>query len=160
MDKQEFIRLAELYMDTVYRIARAGSRSDADAEDITQNTFLKLLGRKGSFNGDEHARRWLIKVAVNEGNMLWRKRKREDCFETVDTLSVPDDFTEKDHELMSALLKLPPKYRQVLQLYYFEDYSSREIAQLLSISDDTVRTRLSRARVMIKKELNHDSSGC
>lgn len=154
MDKQEFTRLAELYMDTVYRVARISSRNDADAEDITQTTFLKLLSHKGMFNDDDHAKRWLIKVAVNESNLLWRKRRREDCLETDVEQAVPDDFTDKDYELMSALTQLSPEYRQIVHLFYFEDYSAKEISKIMNISDENVRTRLSRARKMLKQFLD------
>ena len=154
MDKQEFTRLAELYMDTVYRVARTGSRNDADAEDITQTTFLKLLSHSGRFNDDDHARRWLIRVAVNESNLLWRRRRREDCLETDEELTVQYDLTEKDSELFSALAQLPQEYRQIVHLYYFEDYSTKEIAKLMNISDENVRTRLSRARKMLKQVLD------
>ena len=154
MDKAEFSRLAQLYMDTVYRIARSGSRNESDAEDITQNTFLKLLQRRNLFKDDKHARRWLIRVAVNEGNMLWRKRKHEDCLEATEEIAIPDDFTDKDEELIQALIHLPVGYRQVVHLYYFEDYSTKEIAKLLNISDDTVRTRLTRARRKLRELLN------
>ena len=154
MDKAEFNRLTELYMDTVYRVARSGSRNESDAEDITQNTFLKLLQRKKLFNDDDHARRWLIRVAVNEGNMLWRKRKHEDCLEATEEIAVSDDFTDNDNKLLKALAQLTPEYRQAVHLYYFEDYSTKEIAKLLNISDDTVRTRLSRARRKLRELLN------
>ena len=156
MDKLEFNRLAGLYMDTVYRVARAGSRNNADAEDITQNTFLKLLQRSKAFNDDDHARKWLIRVAVNESNQLWRRRKHEDCPASEEEPAISDDFTEKDIELMTVIAQLPPEYRQVLHLYYFEDYRTKEIAKLLKVSDDTVRARLSRARKTLKGLLNGD----
>lgn len=162
MDNREFKRLADLYLDTVYRIALGSCGSTADAEDIVQNTFVKLLEYKKKFRDDEHAKRWLIRVAVNEGHMLWRKRSRErtipleDAAPLEEMASFSEALSQDESDLLAALDELPRKYRQILHLFYFEGYSSKEIAQILEISDENVRTRLQRARKQLKEILKGD----
>ncbi len=162
MDNREFSRLIELYLDTVYRIALSSSRNEADAEDIVQNTFVKLLEQHKKFKDDEHAKRWLIRVAINETHMLYRKRKREDvaineeAFSLGKTASFSEELSPDENELMAALDLLSVKYRQIVHLFYFEGYSTREISQILEISEENVRTRLLRARKQLKDLLKGD----
>lgn len=78
MDTKEYERLVNLYLNSIYRVAFNGYACSSDAEDVTQNTFIKLWERKEDFPDDDYARRWLIRVAVNECKSLWRtawKRK-------------------------------------------------------------------------------------
>ena len=162
MDNREFNRLAELYLDTVYRVALCSCKNAADAEDIVQNTFIKLLEYKKKFNDDEHAKKWLIRVAVNEGHLLWRKRSHEntvslDSSENIPEISIGDVFSEDERILLEAVNALPPKYHQVIHLFYFEGYSTREIAEILEISEENVRTRLLRARKQLKEKFQGDS---
>lgn len=157
MNNKEFTRLAEMYMDTVYRIAIASCKSQADAEDIVQNTFMKLLERKTRFNDSDHARRWLIRVAVNESHMLWRKRQREKVAAEDETASVfYENLAEDDAYLIEAINALPDKYRQIIHLYYFEDYSTKEIAEIENMTQENVRTCLVRARKQLREILKEE----
>lgn len=157
MKNKEFNLLAEKYLDTVYRVAVSSCKSEADADDIVQNTFLKLLKRKTKFNNEEHAKRWLIRVAVNEAHLLWRKRQREmEVPETETDFVFSDDLTADDVALMEAINALPDKNRQIIHLYYFEGYSTKEIAQLVNLTPDNVRACLSRARKQLKEILKED----
>ena len=72
MDTQEYERLAEKYLDCIYRVAVNGCNTIADAEDVVQNTFVKLWERTENFEDEDYARKWLIRVAVNECHSLWR----------------------------------------------------------------------------------------
>ena len=72
LETKEYERLASAYLDTIYRVAVNGCKNHADAEDVVQNTFMKLLEKENRFEDDNHARKWLIRVAVNECNSLWR----------------------------------------------------------------------------------------
>ena len=71
MEIQEYKRLTDLYIDTVYRVALNGCKNKYDADDMVQETFIKLLKCKKTFTNDEHARNWLIRVTINECNSLW-----------------------------------------------------------------------------------------
>ena len=68
MNHTEYQRLATLYLDTIYRVALNGCNNHADAEDVVQNTFLKLLRAENEFTDDDHVRKWLLRVAINECN--------------------------------------------------------------------------------------------
>ena len=153
MDTNEYERLTSLYLDSIYRVALNGCRNYADAEDVVQNTFLKLWNRKEDFESDEHARKWLIRVAINDCNSLWRSSwKRRTTY--LDELSQEPVFSTPEKScLYSAIMELPAKYRQIIYLYYFEDYSVKEVAQIMGISESAVQTRLLRARQKIKERL-------
>lgn len=153
MNRWEFNRLAELYIDTVYRIALNGCLGTNDAEDVVQSVFLKLWQSKTEFNDDEHAKRWLIRVAVNECNSLWRSPWRKNTLPIDEASNLPSFSTPEKSELYYAVKELPPKYRQVVYLYYFEGYSTNETAEILKISVSAVQTRLMRARKFLKERL-------
>lgn len=157
----EYTRIVQAYMDTVYRIAINYAKSVHDAEDVVQNTFVKLLTRKVDFRDEEHIRRWLIRVAVNECNNLcssyWRRN-----VDSMDAIGAGMEFTAQEPEsgaaseyssLYDAVRMLPPKCRIVVHLFYYEGYSSKEIADILHIREATVRTRLVRARKLLKEQL-------
>ena len=153
MDKKEYEQLATLYLDSVYRVALSGCRNSADAEDVVQNTFIKLWERQEPFEDGDHTRKWLIRVAVNECHSLWRTpwMKRTDYLEEM--TAEPAGSMPERSELYYAVLELPVKYRQVVYLYYYEDYSVKEIAELVKLSEATVQIRLFRARQKLKETL-------
>lgn len=140
--------LFRLYKDDVYRLALSYTRNPQEAEDVCQTVFLKLLEQRRITPGKERA--WLIQVTANQCRSLlrsaWWKRTAplEDC-----TAAAP----ETDNEIFAALMAVPPKYRVVLYLHYYECNTSAEIGKLLHISPSTVTTRLSRGRKMLKEIL-------
>ncbi len=127
MNESRFTALAERYMDMVYRIALNALGSAADAEDVTQNVMLRLYRSDPDFESEEHARRWLIRVAVNESKRLvglpWKKR--EASLEEVLNASAEEDDLQKS--LIRKVAGLPPKYRVAMYLYYFEGYSVKAV---------------------------------
>lgn len=149
MDRTEFTRLTAKYLPAVYKTALCSCRNTADAEDIVQETFCALLGSGLSFPDDESVKRWLLKVAVNKSRDLFRsawRRKTVPLDEAADADDGSAEMSPEETQLFRAMKQLPVKYRHVLHLFYYEEYSTREIAQILQISEGTVRTRLSRAR--------------
>ena len=136
------------YKDDVYRLALSYTRNPSEAEDVCQSVFLKLLEQKSIIPGKE--RSWLMQVTANQCRSLlrcawWKKTAPlEEC-----TLVAP----EKGNDVLTALLTVPPKYRVVLYLHYYECFSTREIGELLHINQSTVTTRLSRGREMLKELL-------
>lgn len=150
---QEYKRLTDLYIDTVYRVALNGCKNKYDADDIVQETFIKLLKCKRKFESDEHARNWLIRVTINECNNMWNSSWYKKVTLTDEQKDVPV-FTDSDKsELYELVMKLTPKYRQVIYLYYFEEFSIKEVSDILKISQTAVSTRLQRARNMLKEQL-------
>ena len=153
MDTKEFERLTTLFLDCIYRVAFSGCRNYTDAEDVVQNTFLKLLQRKENFAEDTQAKYWLIRVTMNECKSLWRTPWTQRVTSTEELFCEPAFETPEQSELYYAVRELPVKYRQVVHLYYFEDYNVKEIAGILKISETAVQTRLLRARQKLKEKL-------
>lgn len=136
------------YRDDVYRLAVSYTRNTAEAEDVCQTVFLKLLENPDIAPGRERA--WLMQVTANTCRDLLRSAwwKRTVPLETLGTIP----RTEID-ETALLLRKLPPKYRVVLYLHYYEQYTTQEIAKLLQIPAGTVSTRLRRGREQLKTML-------
>jgi RNA polymerase sigma-70 factor (ECF subfamily) len=149
MTDEQFTALAQTYMDTVFRLAYSYMKSKADADDITQNVLLKLYTRDKPFESPEHIRNWLIRVTLNECKSAFRTlwRKTEDIADYANTLTMP---TQEHRELFELVMSLPMKYRVVLYLFYYEGYTTAQIAQALHIQDATVRTHLTRGRQKLK----------
>lgn len=156
MDTKEYERLASKYLNCIYRVALNSCRNCADAEDIVQNTFMKLWKRVDGFDDDEHARKWLIRVAVNECNSLWRSPWKKYMISIEEPKEEPVFSTTEKSNLYYAVKELPLKYRQIVHLYYFEEYSIKEIAQVMELSETAVQTRLLRARQKLKEKLKED----
>ncbi|WP_157764047.1 RNA polymerase sigma factor [Paenibacillus borealis] len=146
---EEYItRMIHKHSDMVLRLALASVRNMADAQDICQDVFIRLYKHQPEFSDPEHERAWLIRVTVNRSrDMLrspWRRR--------VASTSPPQlpITREEDRDVVEAVLRLPAKYRMVIHLYYFESYSTSEIAEMLGSKESTVRTQLRRARDQLK----------
>lgn len=153
MDAFKFNAITEQYIDVVYRVTLSYCKNKSDAEDAVQNTFVKLLKSDTEFNDDEHIRKWLIKVAVNEckniSKSFWHRN-----ITSFDELDTEPEYTQSDErELFEEVMKLPKKYSVVLHLYYYEGYNVKEIAQILDITESNVQTRLMRARNKLKEKL-------
>ena len=149
LTERQFTDAAERYLDMVYRIALNWFRNPADAEDAAQNAMLRLWRTDTEFQGEDHLRHWLVRVALNECKRMsahpWRKRtvSLDQCPEPV--FSDPARQT-----LYQEVMELPAKYRVPLYLYYYEGYKTAEIARLTGEREGTVRSRLSRARGKLK----------
>lgn len=147
------------YKGSVFRLAYGYLRNRADADDVVQEVFLKLHRYGDTLQGDEHVKRWLLRVTVNECTSVYRalRRRPEDIDDYVDTLAAPDSAEAadpRDSQLVRRLLALPTRYRAPLYLYYFEGYSTHEVAGLLGVPDATVRTRLARGRARLRDVLD------
>ena len=152
MTDQQFAPLAQRYMDTIFRIAYSYLRSQADADDVTQDVLIQLYKTETAFESDDHLKHWLIRVTVNRCKNIFRSpwRKVEDIADYENSLT----FEAPEHrELFDAVMALDKRYRLPVLLYYYEGYSQKEIAGLLSLPEETVRTRLFRARGKLKATL-------
>lgn len=153
MTEQEFSRLAGLYRTSVYRAAYCYTKNSADAEDITQEAFFKLFTAEIGFETDEKAKAWLIRTAINRCKDLRKSlRYRLTVREDEAAEAVCSDEKAED-SLLPLIMKLKPKSRCVLYMYYYEEYSVKEIAGLLKEKKTTVTTRLMRARRQLKELL-------
>lgn len=136
------------YRDDVYRLALSYTRSTQEAEDVCQNVFVKLMEQTSIQPGKEKA--WLMQVTANQ----CRNLLRSSWWRTTTELDESIVFeTPGQSEIYLAVMGLKPKYRVVVYLRYYEQYTTQEIAELLKVKQSAVTTRLSRAREMLKKEL-------
>lgn len=155
MSKEEFTAFAAKYMDTIYRVAYSWTKNPDDANDVTQDVLIQLFKTPKEFESDSHLKNWLIRVTVNQCKMLFRSpwNKIEDIGKYADTLG----FEEESHlALFQAVMNLDKKYRVPILLFYYEGYSTSEIASILKIPEKTVSTRLFRAKAKIKDYLKEE----
>jgi len=152
LTKEEFVRLAQLYADAVFRLAFSYLKSRPDADDVTQTALLRLYETDKSFQNDAHVKNWLLRVAANECKTRWRSPwGRMECYEDAAAGMTFEDKPCSD--LFQAIMALDQKYRTVIVLYYYEGYDIAEISRLLGVPKGTVGTRLSRAREQLKTYL-------
>lgn len=153
MDQIHFTRAVERHQDMVYRLALHSLGAPQDADDAVQEVFLRLYQRAEPFDSPEHLRRWLLRVTVNYCRDVLKSpwRRRRVSLESLPEL--PAFQREEERALYQAVMALPEKYRTVLDLFYYEELSVREIAGLLHIQVSAVTTRLSRARGKLKNAL-------
>lgn len=146
------LTLFQRYKDPVYRLALSMTGSPADAEDVCQTVFLKLLEKQPELPL-EREKAWLLQVAANECRSLWRRLRRRPTvpLEEVLNLAAP-----QGEPLLRRVMELPHKEQAVLYLHYYEGFSTREVGKLLHISQSAVTTRLLRARKKLKEALGED----
>lgn len=138
--------------DLVYRTCFAYMKNKADAEDVTSDVFVKALSVHFIFNDLSHERKWLVTVSINlckDRLKSWWKKK---------TSAIDDDVFEigkndKKDELLELILKLSPKYKDVIILHYYMGYKTDEVAAILKKPSSTVRNNLKEAREILKKDL-------
>lgn len=144
------------YQNRLFAAAFSVCRDPADAEDAVQDTFIKYYSLRKEFADEEHIRAWLMRVTVNRAKDLsasfWR-RSRVSWEEYMATLPFEEP---EDSRLFEAVMRLPEKYRVVIHLFYYEEYSVSEIAQLLHSREGTVKSRLSRGRTLLKTMLKEE----
>ena len=153
METKEYQRLVNLYLDMVYRVALNGCKNTYDADDVVQDTFLKLLKCRKPFDSDEHIRNWLIRVTINECKRFWTSPWKTRIVPLDENIEEPFIWEPEQSALYDKVMELTPKYRETVYLYYFEDFSVKEIADILTISETAVQTRLQRARQKLKEVL-------
>jgi RNA polymerase sigma-70 factor (ECF subfamily) len=149
---QRVKRLFEEHKDMVYRVALSYTGNTHDAQDVCQEVFLRLIKwidriKEGAERG------WLTKVTVNCCKNLRSSYSRCNTRELLETDAVSQP---KDDSLIETIMLLPGEYRIVVYLFYYEEYSTKEIAKLLHISQSAVTTRLHRARQQLRRKLKEE----
>jgi len=144
----------DVYGDMVYRVAMTIVKNPTDAQDVFQETFLKLVRYRETIESEEHLKAWLIRVATNCAKSLvtssWYQKTEE---LSQDLREEQTQESEQSAGLIEHLKKLPDKYRMVLYLFYYEEYSVKEIGGILVKKESTVKSLLSRGRDMLRTEL-------
>lgn len=154
MDEQEFARQYKAYAQMLYKIAYVYFGTQQDAEEMVQETFIRLCCHAPCFENETHEKAWLIRVITNlcknECKSAWKKRveRREEVEPPTQVLQEPD------RELLALVVGLPEKYKAPVYLYYYEQYTVGEIAQMLGLSVSAVKMRLKRGREQLRLELD------
>lgn len=154
-DRAEAQRLVDTYSDLILRLSYTYLGSTDDAQDICQTVFLKLLQHPPAFRDGGHERAWVIRTAVNLCKDCLKSRWRRTTVSLDAAEGVPAPQPEEG-SLLGAVALLPPKYRTVIYLYYYEGYSAKEIAALLGEKPATVFTRLDRGRRQLRTYLEQE----
>lgn len=170
-DPEAIARFVDIYSSFVYRLALRIVRDPIDAEDVLQETFLKVLQNIHSFEGRSKLSSWLYRIVVNEALLTLRKRKpyleldtstsesddNDEPMEIVDWCCLPEEVllsVESKKALEEVVQKLPDIYRLVFILRDIEQLSIKETAEALGISEANVKIRLMRARMYLRQELS------
>ena len=155
MDMREAEALVARHAQAVYRLAYARTGSREDAEDVTQETFLRLVRTAPEFADEDHCRAWLLRVAMNCAGDLFRSAWRRHTRPLEEAEQVP---APEEGGVLEAVLALPERYRAPIHLFYYEGLATAEIAAVQGKSEGAVRTRLSRARTMLRGVLEECES--
>lgn len=154
--EQEANRAIERYADTVRRICMIHLKNHADTEDIFQNVFLKYVLSTTVFESEEHEKAWFIRVTINACRDLLRSFFRSRTVSLDTLLDQPAELTETDRTVLDAVLALPPKYRDVVYLHYYEGYTAPQIGEILKKNVNTIYTLLGRAKQALRETLGGD----
>lgn len=156
MDKKTFTRLVGQNEQRLYRVAMSYTGNLPDAADAVQEALLRAWSKRGTLREERLFSTWLMRILINECKTLLRKRRRTLPFAQLPETQVqlPPDA---DHACAHALLRLPEKYRVPLALHVMEGYSIQEVAQILHLPVNTVKTRISRAKKHVRQEVLDDA---
>ena len=155
--ENEFNTAYDLYADMLYKIAYLHTADKDESEDILQEVFIKLLYKSPSFKDSEHKKAWLIKTTTNQCKDFLKSSRRKNL-PLNDEILGEEIFDDKKLDVRNKLLKLDSKYKTVLYLFYYEDYTVEMIANTLSLSKSNVKMRLKRGRELLKNELEEYSN--
>ncbi len=159
MTNLTFRQLLDTYQDMVYRIALNYTKNPTDAQDISQEVFLRLFQRNADFDSESYQKAWLIRVTINLCKNHLRSKWHQIMRETFDPsrLAGQNQLPDPEQYLVTDAMKhLPDSDRNILHLYYYEEFTTAEISQILDIRETAVRKRLSRARKRLEKLLKEE----
>jgi len=152
VDKSTFTQKVIEAQDTLYNVAKSILGSDAECEDAVQEAILRAYEKIDSLRQPQYFKTWIVRILINECYKIQKKRINtlpyEECFK-----NVPVEEEANYSDLYIAIAKLPVKIRITIVLHYIEGYSLKEISQTLKIPSGTVKSRLSKGRLMLKHDL-------
>jgi len=152
MNDEEMVKT---YSDMIYGVAMRYVRNRTDADDVYSDVFYRYFRRQRSFDSEEHRKAWLLRVTVNSSKEFLMKRKyteeiNDDMFGDEPLSASWDTSVEDMIAVRGALKKLDSEYREIIELYYFNELSTAEIAQMLQKPVNTVKSQLLRGREKLK----------
>lgn len=152
--EQKIEDILNTYGDLLYRTGMLILGNPQDVQDVLQEVMLKCMKKMPVFHDKEHEKAWLLRVTVNLCKDMLRFRRRHQYLD-IETLDI-ESTQVQDEGLLREIALLPPKWRVVIILHYVEGYSLKEIAKILTISENAVKKRMQRAKDALKKRLEED----
>ena len=151
LNKEKYLEMMiEKYSNMVYRLALTRTNTKENSEDVYQEVFLRLARKMPEFKNEEHEKAWLIRVTINCSKNLLNSSFLKNTTEMKEELVFE---TKERHDIYYAVQDLPVKYRTIIYLFYYEDYKINEISKRLKINENTIKSRLSRAREKLKEKI-------
>lgn len=154
--EQEVNRAVETYSNMIRRLCMIHLKNHADTEDIFQTVFLKYVLSSVSFEDEVHEKAWFIRVTINACKDLLKNFFRSHVTSLDEVLEQPAEIPPDHREVLEAVLSLPRKYRDVVYLHYYEDYTAPEISKILGKNVNTIYTLLNRSRQALREKLGGD----
>ena len=157
INKQAYAQIIKRYQDKLFRYARYLVNDEEKALDIVQESFIKAYINLNSFNTKKKFSSWIYRIVHNQAINIIQKHKKElpliDDIDFDSGIDVESDFSKKEvaYMLKKCLKQMPLSYREPITLYYLEERSYQEISDILQIPSNTVGTRISRAKTLMKK---------
>lgn len=143
------------YYDMVYRVSFSYLKNTEETKDAVSEIFLKLLRAKMNFKNADHEKAWLLRTTINQCKDFFKNWRRRNV-NIDDYVNLAGENPFEDDETLKAVMELPEKYKYVIHLYYYEGYTSEEIAGMLKKTHSTVRYHLQEARKLLKGVLEHE----
>ena len=157
LTEKDIENLVEKYGDMVLRISCTYLKDKADAEDVLQDLFLQIVDKKPVFHDEKHEKFWIVRATINlcknRLKLFWSRNR---C--SMDELSETPSYDKysTDTAVFNAVMALSRKYRIVIYMFYYEGYSTEEIAKLTGKNGATVRSLLHRARKQLQEKLKEE----
>lgn len=151
--EQEVNRAIEKYSNTIRRLCMVHLKNHADTEDIFQTVFLKYVLSSVSFENDEHEKAWFIRVTINACKDLLKNFFRSRTIPLDEVIEQPAEMPPDYQDVLEAVFSLPQKYRDVVYLHYYEDYTAPQISRILGKNVNTIYTLLTRSKQLLREKL-------
>lgn len=148
----------DLFGNDILRLAYSYLKSREDAEDIVQDALIRFMQSAKVFEEEEHMKAWLLRVAANlcKDRLKSASHQREVAIPEGYEVAASREEPQGENDILEKVMALPEKYRSVIHLYYFEEYSTREIADILDKKESTIRSLLKRGREKLKNRMKGD----
>jgi len=157
INAQELTQDLQQFGNMVMRIAASLLKNTSDAENITQEVFIKLFLTQKRFKSSEHKKAWLIRVTKNLCKDYLKSASRHSHVPLDEATDIPC-FDKDMDELIDLIRKLPEQYREIIFLHYYEGHTAERIARMTGLSESNVAVRLHRARRLLRKEIERDGN--
>ncbi len=151
MTDEIFSQNIRAYTLQMYRLAFSILRNQQDAEDAVGEAVLRAYENLGSLRQENRFRAWILQITANEAKKLYGKNKRVSAVEWEENMSPA--FYDEHHELWDAVMRLDDDFRDVIVLFYYEQFSVKDIGKILKCREGTVKSRLFRAKEQLREML-------